>query len=69
VIRQEAKGIEVVIPVLQRLAQPVPPIVEPQLVQDAVGNFDPFYTEYVKDHLISEVWVPGQDGRQWLHNS
>ncbi len=62
VIRQELKGVEVTIPVLQRLAQPTPPVAEPQLVLDAVGNFEPSYTEYVTDYLLSEVWFPGQEG-------
>jgi hypothetical protein len=61
-IRQESKNLEVVIPFLQKLAQPTPPIAEPQLVLDAVGNFEPSYTEYVTDYLLSEVWFPGQDG-------
>ena len=31
VIRQEAKDIEIILPVLQRLAQPTPPVTEPQI--------------------------------------
>lgn len=62
VIRQEAKNIEIILPVLQRLAQPTPPIAGPQVVLDAVGNFEPSYTEYVTDYLLAEVWFPGQDG-------
>lgn len=62
VIRQEAKNIEIILPVLQRLAQPTPPVAEPQVVLDAVGNFEPSYTEYVTDYLLAEVWFPGQDG-------
>ena len=61
-IRQEAKDIEIILPVLQRLPQPTPPVTEPQIVLDAVGNFEPSYTEYVTDYLLSEVWFPGQDG-------
>jgi hypothetical protein len=62
VVRQEAKGIEVVLPVLQRMPQPAPPLAEPQVVVDVVGNFEPSYTEYVTDYLLAEVWFPGQDG-------
>jgi hypothetical protein len=62
VIRQEAKNIEIILPVLQRLAQPTPLVTEPQVVLDAVGNFEPSYTEYVTDYLLAEVWFPGQDG-------
>lgn len=61
-IRQESKGLEVAIPSLQKLARPEPPVAEPQLVFDAVGNFEPSYTEYVTDYVLSEVWLPGQDG-------
>ena len=47
-----------------KLAQPKPPIEEPQLVFDMVGNFEPSYTEYVTDYVLAEVWLPGQDGLQ-----
>lgn len=40
-IRQEVKGIEIILPVLQRMPQPTPPIAEPQVTLDAVGNFEP----------------------------
>jgi hypothetical protein len=62
VIRQEAKNIEIILPVLQRLAQPTLPVTESQVVLDAVGNFEPSYSEYVTDYLLAEVWFPGQDG-------
>lgn len=62
VIRQEAKNIEIILPVLQRLAQPTPQVAESQVVLDAVGNFEPSYTEYVTDYLLAEVWFPGQEG-------
>lgn len=62
VIRQEAKNIEIILPVLQRLAQPTPPVAEPKVILDAVGNFEPSYTEYVTDYLLAEVWFPGQEG-------
>jgi hypothetical protein len=62
VIRQEEKGIEVLLPVLQRMPQPTPPVAEPQVTLDVVGNFEPSYTEYVTDYILSEVWFPGQDG-------
>jgi hypothetical protein len=61
-LRQEPNGDEVVIAVLKTLAQPSPPIVEPQLIFDVVGNFEPSYTEYVTDYVLAEVWLPGQDG-------
>jgi len=55
-------GEEVLIPFIQRLEQPKPPLQEPQLVFDVVGNFEPSYTEYVTDYLLAEVWLPGEDG-------
>ena len=32
------------------------------LVFDMVGNFEPSYTEYVTDYLLSEVWLERADG-------
>jgi hypothetical protein len=61
-LRQEATGIEFHIPFTKRLAQPKPPLAEPQLVIDMVGNFAPSYTEYVTDYVLAEVWLPGADG-------
>jgi hypothetical protein len=62
IIRQEPNGSEVAIAVLKTLPRPNPPIAEPQLNFDAVGNFEPSYTEYMTDYLLAEVWLPGQDG-------
>ena len=61
-LRQEATGKEFQIAFSKRLAQPSPPLAEPQLVIDAVGNFAPSYTEYVTDYVLAEVWLPGADG-------
>lgn len=61
-IRMEPNGKEVLIPFIQRLEQPKPSIQEPQLVFDAVGNFEPSYTEYVTEYVLAEVWMPGEDG-------
>ena len=61
-LRKEPGGEEVPIPFTQRLEQPQPPLEEPQLVFDVVGNFEPSYTEYVTDYLLAEVWLPGEDG-------
>jgi len=61
-LRQEVKGIDVAIPSKEKLAPPDPPLAEPQLVFDAVGNFEPSYTEYFTVYLLSEVWLPGGDG-------
>ncbi len=61
-LRQEASGQEVQIPFMRKLAQPEPPVTQPQLVFDMVGNFEPSYTEYVTDYVLAEVWLPGEDG-------
>ena len=60
--RQEATGKEFQVPFTKRLAQPSPPLAEPQLVFDVVGNFVPSYTEYVTDYVLAEVWLQGADG-------
>lgn len=62
ILRKGPNGEEVPIPFIKRLEQPKPPLEEPQLVFDVVGNFEPSYTEYVTDYLLSEVWLPGEDG-------
>ncbi len=61
-LRQESTGKEFEVPFAERLAQPAPPVAEPQLVFDVVGNFEPSYTEYVTDYLLAEVWLPGEEG-------
>jgi hypothetical protein len=61
-LRQEATGKEFQVQFTKRLAQPSPPLAEPQLVIDVVGNFAPSYTEYVTDYVLAEVWLPGEDG-------
>jgi hypothetical protein len=61
-LRQESSGKEFQIPFTKRLAQPNPPLAEPQIVVDVVGNFAPSYTEYVTDYVLAEVWLPGADG-------
>jgi hypothetical protein len=61
-LRKGPDGEEVPITFINRLPQPKPPIKEPQLVFDMVGNFEPSYTEYVTDYLLAEVWLPGEDG-------
>ena len=61
-LRQESTGKEFPVPFTRRLPQPKPPLAEPQLVFDMVGNFAPSYTEYVTDYVLAEVWLPGADG-------
>ena len=61
-LRQGPKGTEVSVPFIKKLPQPKPPLEQPQLVFDMVGNFEPSYTEYVTDYVLSEVWFQGADG-------
>jgi hypothetical protein len=61
-LRQVATSKEFQVPFTKRLAQPSPPLAEPQLVFDVVGNFAPSYTEYVTDYVLAEVWLQGADG-------
>ncbi len=61
-LRQESTGKEFSVPFTKRLPQPKPPLAEPQLVFDMVGNFAPSYTDYVTDYVLAEVWFPGAEG-------
>ena len=61
-LRQESTGKETPVAFTKRLPKPTPPLAEPQLVFDVVGNFAPSYTEYVTDYVLAEVWVPGAEG-------
>jgi hypothetical protein len=58
-LRQAATGKEVRVPFTERLK---PPVAEPQLVFDEVGDFAPSYTEYITVYILSEVWFPGEEG-------
>ncbi len=60
--RLVSSGKEVQVPFLEKLNPPTPPIEEPQLVFDAVGNFEPSYTEYFTVYVLAEVWLPGDGG-------
>jgi hypothetical protein len=62
VLRQGSTGKEVPLAVIERIAKPEPPITEPRLVFDEVGDFAPSYTEYITVYILSEVWLPGEDG-------
>ena len=61
-LRKEPGGEDISIPVIEKLVQPDPPIEEPRLVFDMVGNFEPSYTEYVTVYLLAEVWLSEKDG-------
>jgi hypothetical protein len=62
VLKQVSTGKETAVAVIERIAQPVPPVAEPRLVFDEVGDFAPSYTEYITVYVLSEVWLPGEDG-------
>ena len=64
ILRQESTGKEIPVPVLKKLEQPKPPLIEPRLVFDEAGDFAPSYTEYLTVYILAEVWLPGQDGLQ-----
>jgi hypothetical protein len=61
-LRKEMGEEEVLIPFIERLALPDPPIKEPQLIFDMVGNFEPSYTEYITEFLLAEVWLSEKEG-------
>jgi hypothetical protein len=60
--RQVASGKETAVPFPQKLPPPSPPVPEPRLVFDEVGNFEPSYTEYFTVYVVAEVWLSGKDG-------
>ena len=62
VLRQASSGKETPVPALERIPKSVPPPSEPRLVFDEVGDFAPSYTEYITVYVLSEVWLPGEDG-------
>ena len=61
VLKQVSTGKEVPLAVIERI-KPEAPVAEPRLVFDEVGDFAPSYTEYMTVYVLSEVWLPGQDG-------
>ena len=61
VLKQVSTGKETPVAVLERI-KPEAPVAEPKLVFDEVGDFAPSYTEYITVYVLSEVWLPGEDG-------
>lgn len=61
-LRPAPNGVEIVIAAKERRKQPARSVPQPELVFDKVGNFEPSFSEYVTDYLLSEVWLPGTDG-------
>ncbi len=61
VLKQVSTGREVALAVIERIKAEAPSA-EPRLVFDEVGDFAPSYTEYITVYILSEVWLPGEDG-------
>ena len=61
-LKQESSGKTSDVPFTKRIPQANPPVADPQLVFDVVGDFAPSYTEYITVYVLSEVWQPGADG-------
>jgi hypothetical protein len=61
-LKQESTGKLFPLAFTERLAQPAPPLADPQLVFDEVGDFAPSYTEYITVYILSEVWLARGDG-------
>lgn len=60
--RQLSTGKEILVPFLEKLTPPSPPVSEPRLVFDEVGDFAPSYTEYFTVYVLSEIWLSAADG-------
>jgi hypothetical protein len=61
-LRAVPNGVELVIKAKEILKQSTRAVRQPELVFDVVGNFEPSFSEYVTDYLLSEIWLPGADG-------
>ena len=61
-VQQVSTGKESIVPVSETLTPAQPPAVDPRLVFDEVGNFEPSYTEYFTIYVLAEVWLSGQAG-------
>ena len=61
-LRPAQNGVELVISAKETLKRTTGKVEQPELVFDMVGNFEPSFSEYVTDYLLSEVWLPGADG-------
>ncbi len=61
-LRQASTGKEIQVAYTEKLAAPTPPISEPRLVFDEVGDFAPSYTEYFTVYVLSEVWLSENEG-------
>lgn len=60
--RHVATGKETLLPFTDALEPAEPPVAEPRIVFDEVGNFEPSYTEYFTVYVVAEVWLSAKEG-------
>jgi hypothetical protein len=53
---------ETTFPVAGKLDPPAEAAEEFRLVFNIVGNFEPSYTEYITEYVLTEVWLGGDKG-------
>lgn len=62
VFHELATGRETAFPVSGKLDPPAEPAEEFRLVFNIVGNFEPSYTEYITEYVLTEAWLGGENG-------
>ena len=62
VFHEIATGRETAFPVAGKLDPPAEPAEEFRLVFNIVGNFEPSYTEYITEYVLTEAWLAGESG-------
>ena len=60
-LRAAPTGVEIVIAAKEKQKRPAR-VEAPEIVFDMVGNFEPSFSEYVADYLLSEIWLPDGNG-------
>ena len=68
-MRLATGGAEVVLRAIKRLEKHTTLTDAAELVFDAVGNFEPSYSDYVTEYLLSEVWLSGLEGSSYSRPS
>lgn len=62
VFHEIATGREAAFPVAGKLDPPAEPAEAFRLVFNIMGNFEPSYTEYVTEYVLTEAWLGGDNG-------
>lgn len=62
VLRETSTGREAAFPVTGKPDPPDEPAEEPRLVFNIVGTFEPSYTEYITEYVLTEAWLGGENG-------